>query len=71
LGARRRCGHDDEPADHCPQSNREQFGTLLNEGLARHTPALLAAQRPALDLGEGDYRPELDVGLIDADYDAD
>jgi hypothetical protein len=35
----------------CPQSNREQFGTLLNEGLARHTPALLAAQRPGLDLG--------------------
>lgn len=43
---------------------------LLNTALARHAPSLLATQRPGLDLGEGDYRPEPDVGIIDADYDA-
>jgi len=43
---------------------------LLNEGLAHHAPSLLATQRPGLDLGEGDYRPEPDIGIIDADYDA-
>jgi Uma2 family endonuclease len=43
---------------------------LLNEALARHAPALMATQRPGLDLGDGDYRPEPDVGIIDADYDA-
>ena len=47
-------------------SNLEQ---LLNQGLAHHAPSLLATQRPGLDLGEGDYRPEPDVGVIDADYD--
>ena len=43
---------------------------LLNAGLAQHAPSLLATQRPGLDLGEGDYRPEPDVGIIEADYDA-
>lgn len=43
---------------------------LLNAALAAHEPSLLAAQRPGLDLGEGDYRPEPDVGVIGADYDA-
>jgi Uma2 family endonuclease len=43
---------------------------LLNEALARHAPALMATQRPGLDLGDGDYKPEPDVGIIDADYDA-
>jgi Uma2 family endonuclease len=43
---------------------------LLNEGLGHHAPSLLATQRPGLDLGEGDYRPEPDVGIIDADYGA-
>src|SRR5580692_7792068 len=42
----------------------------LNEGLGHHAPSLLATQRPGLDLGEGDYKPEPDVGIIDADYDA-
>ncbi|CCD94914.1 conserved hypothetical protein [Bradyrhizobium sp. ORS 375] len=42
---------------------------LLNDALARHAPAWLAAQRPGLDLGAGDFRPEPDVGVIDADYD--
>jgi Uma2 family endonuclease len=43
---------------------------LLNAALARHAPSLLATQRPGLDLGEGDYKPEPDVGIIEADYDA-
>jgi Uma2 family endonuclease len=43
---------------------------LLNAALAHHAPSLLATQRPGLDLGEGDYRPEPDVGVIDANYDA-
>jgi Uma2 family endonuclease len=42
---------------------------LLNEGLTHQAPSLLATQRPGLELGEGDYRPEPDVGVIDADYD--
>jgi Uma2 family endonuclease len=43
---------------------------LLNEGLAHHAASLLATQRPGLELGAGDYKPEPDVGIIDADYDA-
>ena len=43
---------------------------LLNEDLAHRAPSLLATQRPGLDLGDGDYRPEPDVGIIDADYGA-
>ena len=43
---------------------------LLNQGLAHRAPSLLATQRPGLDLGESDYRPEPDVGVIAADYDA-
>jgi Uma2 family endonuclease len=43
---------------------------LLNAALAHQAPSLLATQRPGLDLGEGEYKPEPDVGIIDADYDA-
>jgi Uma2 family endonuclease len=43
---------------------------LLNESMGHHAPSLLATQRPGLDLGESDYRPEPDVGIIDADYGA-
>jgi hypothetical protein len=28
----------------------------------------MAVQRPGIELGSGDYRPEPDVGVIDADY---
>ncbi|WP_257166367.1 Uma2 family endonuclease [Bradyrhizobium sp. SRS-191] len=42
---------------------------LLNDTLARHAPAWLPTQRPRLDLGTGDFRPEPDVGVIDAEYD--
>lgn len=43
---------------------------LLNDRLERKAPSLLATQRPGLELGSGDYKPEPDVGVIDADYTA-
>jgi Uma2 family endonuclease len=41
---------------------------LLNDALAEHDPSRLATQRLGIDLGSGDYKPEPDVGVIDADY---
>lgn len=41
---------------------------LLNDGLAVHDRSRLATQRPGLELGSGDFKPEPDVGVIDADY---
>jgi Uma2 family endonuclease len=41
---------------------------LLNERLQRYAPPLIAIQRPGLELGGGDYKPEPDVVVIDADY---
>ena len=43
---------------------------LLNDALAVHDPSRLATQRPGIELGSGDYRPEPDVGVIDAEYEA-
>jgi Uma2 family endonuclease len=43
---------------------------LLNEALDRFDPSRLATQRPGVELGSGAYRPEPDVGVIDAVYDA-
>jgi Uma2 family endonuclease len=44
---------------------------LLNDALARHNPSRLANQRPGIELGAGgDYKPEPDVGVIDAQYEA-
>lgn len=43
---------------------------LLNDRLERHAPSVLATQRPGLELGSGDYKPEPDVGVIDANYKA-
>lgn len=43
---------------------------ILNDCLDRHAPSLLATQRPGFELGSGDCKPEPDVGIIDADYDA-
>jgi Uma2 family endonuclease len=43
---------------------------LLNEALDRFDPSRLATQRPGVELGSGAYRPEPDVGVIDANYDA-
>jgi Uma2 family endonuclease len=44
---------------------------LLNDALAAHDPARVAAQRPGVTLAAaGEYRPEPDVGVIDADFGA-
>jgi Uma2 family endonuclease len=43
---------------------------LLNDALAAHDFSRLATQRPGIELGSGDYKPEPDVGVIDADYEA-
>jgi Uma2 family endonuclease len=42
---------------------------LLNDTLDLHDPSRMAVQRPGIELGSGDYRPEPDIGVIDADYD--
>jgi Uma2 family endonuclease len=54
-------------AHNCIASN---LGRLLNDRLDRYSPSLLATQRPGLELGSGEYQPEPDVGVIDAEYDA-
>ena len=41
---------------------------LLNDALDRHDPSKLATQRPGIELGSAAYRPEPDVGVIDANY---
>jgi len=41
---------------------------LLDDALASHDPERLATQRPGVELASGNYRPEPDVGVIDADY---
>ena len=41
---------------------------LLNAALDAHAPFRMAVQRPGIELGSGDYRPEPDIGVIDADY---
>jgi Uma2 family endonuclease len=44
---------------------------LLNDALARHDPSRMTSQRPGVELQSGgDYKPEPDVGVIDADYEA-
>lgn len=44
---------------------------LLNDALEQHDPSRLACQRPGIELGSDDlYRPEPDVAVIDADYEA-
>jgi Uma2 family endonuclease len=41
---------------------------LLNDSLAAHDPTRLATQRLGVELASGDYKPEPDVAVIDADY---
>jgi Uma2 family endonuclease len=43
---------------------------LLNEALDRFDRSRLATQRPGIELGSIAFRPEPDVGVIDANYDA-
>jgi Uma2 family endonuclease len=44
---------------------------LLLDALEPHNPSLVAVQRPGLELSSGNYKPEPDVGVIDADFGAD
>lgn len=44
---------------------------LLNDALAGHDQGHIAMQRPGLELGSGEFRPEPDVAIIDADYEPD
>ena len=53
----------------------DNLARLLNDALARHEPTRIAISRAGVDLGEtalaaieGDYRPEPDVMVIDADF---
>ena len=41
---------------------------LLNDALAAHGPTRLSTQRLGVELESGDYKPEPDVAVIDADY---
>lgn len=41
---------------------------LLNEALADHDQSRIAMQRPGIELGSGEFRPEPDVAIIDAEY---
>jgi Uma2 family endonuclease len=43
---------------------------MLNDALAAHDPTKLAMQRLGVELASGNYRPEPDVAVIDADYEA-
>jgi Uma2 family endonuclease len=43
---------------------------LLNDALATHGPSRLAIQRPGIELGSGDDKPEPDVAVIDTEYEA-
>jgi Uma2 family endonuclease len=45
--------------------------SLLNSALSRYLPNCLATQRPGVELSSGDYRPEPDVAVIEAQYEAD
>jgi Uma2 family endonuclease len=44
---------------------------LLNAALEQHDSSRIATQRLGIELGSGDYRPEPDVAVIDADFAAD
>ncbi len=44
---------------------------LLNDALADHDQSRIAMQRPGIELGSGEFRPEPDVAIIDADYEPD
>jgi Uma2 family endonuclease len=57
-----------------PTLSHNQIATnlqrLLNDALEQYAPSMLAAQRPGLELASGDYKPEPDVAVIDADFGA-
>lgn len=43
----------------------------LNAAPGRHSQSRLATQRLGIEIGSGDYRPEPDVAVIDAEYAVD
>lgn len=44
---------------------------LLNDALAAQDLGRIAMQRPGIELGSGEFRPEPDVAIIDAEYEPD
>lgn len=44
---------------------------LLNDALAAQDLGRIAMQRPGIELGSGEFRPEPDVAVIDAEYEPD
>ncbi|WP_314952228.1 Uma2 family endonuclease [Bradyrhizobium cosmicum] len=44
---------------------------LLNDALSDHDQSRIAMQRPGIELGSGEFRPEPDVAIIDAEYEPD
>ena len=46
----------------------ENLGRVLNDALAEHDQSRIAMQRPGIELGSGEFRPEPDVAVIDAEY---
>jgi Uma2 family endonuclease len=44
---------------------------LLNDALAAQDQGRIAMQRPGIELGSGEFRPEPDVAVIDAEYEPD
>lgn len=44
---------------------------LLNDALTAQDLGRIAMQRPGIELGSGEFRPEPDVAIIDADYEPD
>jgi Uma2 family endonuclease len=41
---------------------------LLNDALTEHAPDRVALQRPGIELGSGEFRPEPDLAVIDAAF---
>jgi Uma2 family endonuclease len=41
---------------------------ILNDRLERYASSLVAIQRPGLELGDGDCKPEPDLAVVDADF---
>jgi Uma2 family endonuclease len=44
---------------------------LLNDALAAQDQGRIVMQRPGIELGSGEFRPEPDVAVIDAEYEPD
>ena len=69
MGTRRRRSNDDNSTHIAHNRIASNLERLLNDALDFHDASRIAVQRPGIELGSGDYRPEPDVGVIDADYD--